>query len=66
MSPLRYAPPKMKKTRKYKPQYAQFREWYEIENWYLELIEGGLDFKPMLNLVRYWSNPLLIGLFHGD
>jgi len=43
----------MKKTRKYKPQYAQFREWSEIENWYLELIEGGLDFEPMLKLVRY-------------
>ena len=49
----RYAPPKMKKTRKYKPQYAQSREWSEIENKYLDLIESGLEFEPILNLVKY-------------
>ncbi len=43
----------MKKTGKYKPQYAQFRQWAEIEEWYSELIDDGLDYVPILNLVKY-------------
>jgi len=43
----------MKRTQKYKPQYAQSRDWKEIESWYLELIESGLDYRPILNLVKY-------------
>lgn len=41
---------------KYKPKYNKSRNWEEIENWYIELIEHGLKFEPMLDLVRHIRN----------
>ena len=39
--------------KKYKPTYNKSESWEEIQNWYLELIQSGLKFEPMLNLVKY-------------
>ena len=38
---------------KYKPQLTKSRSWREIESWYLELIEEGLKYEPMLKLVNH-------------
>lgn len=43
----------MKPTRKYKPQYAQSRDWKDIESWYLELVDYGHDMLPMVYLITY-------------
>lgn len=39
--------------KKYKPSFNKSESWVEIEKWYLELIECGLKFEPMLNLIKH-------------
>ena len=41
---------------KYKPKYNKSKSWLEIENWYVELIEHGLKFEPMLKLIQHIRN----------
>ena len=41
---------------KYKPKYSKSKSWLEIENWYVELIEHGFKFEPILRLIQYIRN----------
>ncbi|HMS66829.1 MAG TPA: hypothetical protein PKD18_01775 [Saprospiraceae bacterium] len=43
----------MTQTKKYYPQYTRASSWTDIELWYVELIERGLNFQPVLNLVIF-------------
>ena len=42
--------------KKYNPQLTKSISWEEIEKGYLQLIEHGLKFEPMLNLVNHIQN----------
>lgn len=37
----------------YEPKYNKSASWNEIENWYIELVEHGLQFEPMLDLIKH-------------
>ena len=39
--------------RKYTPTYVQPKDWDEIKSWYSELIQDGLELKPMLDLIEH-------------
>ena len=39
--------------KQYKPQLTKSNSWEEIENWYQELIEHGIKFEPMLELIKH-------------
>ncbi len=43
----------MTEKRKYNPQYAESRDWNEIQEWYMELTESNAGFKPIFNLVKH-------------
>ena len=43
----------MTEIRKYNPQYANSRNWNEIQEWYMELTELNSGFKPIMNLVKH-------------
>ena len=36
-----------------KSQYSKSTGWSEIESWFTELIKEGIEFQPMLNLVKH-------------
>jgi len=44
---------------KYKPTRIKSRSWEDIESWYLELIEDGLNYEPLLDLVKHIKNTSL-------
>lgn len=39
--------------RKYNPTHIKSRDWNEIRSWYSELIDEGLNLKPMLDLINH-------------
>lgn len=40
-------------NRKMSPWYAESKSWEEIENFYIQLINAGLKFGPMVNLIQH-------------
>ena len=43
----------MTEKKKHNPQYAESRDWNEIQEWYMELTETNAGFEPILNLVKH-------------